>query len=229
MELICELSSTTATVAAGAVEGEGSGRGGGPARPAAGPGMDGDRGNRVRPGTSCARERAVVRAVMARLAVPADLDDANHRREATPGSGALAGTGRSRPRWLPHITLRPGHQGPHLHADRSHGGGAHHLAAGDAGRGAQLGLPLHLDARQHLHPPGPALARPGLGGRRVHAVRGRPRAQPGRRPADHVRDRRTPRPDRVDPRRPLRLRRRPPRRVGNGAFDSARTTSTARC
>ena len=40
---------------------------------------------------------------------------------------------------------------------------------------------------------------PGLGGRRVHAVRRRPRADRGRQPADHVRDRRPTRPHRVDP------------------------------
>ena len=39
------------------------------------------------------------------------------------------------------------------------------------GRRAQLGLPLHVDARLHVHPPGAALPRPGLGGRRVHPVR----------------------------------------------------------
>ena len=38
------------------------------------------------------------------------------------------------------------HQGPDLHADRRDGGRADHLAAGDARRGTQLGLPLHLDA-----------------------------------------------------------------------------------
>ena len=79
---------------------------------------------------------------------------------------------------------------------------------GDAGRRAQLGLPLHLDARLDLHPAGAALPQPRLGGRRVHAVRRRPRAQRGRRAADHVRDRRAARPDRVHARRPLRLRRR---------------------
>ena len=45
------------------------------------------------------------------------------------------------------------------------------------GRRAQLGLPLHLDARLDVHAPGAAPARAGLGGRRVHAVRRRPRAQ----------------------------------------------------
>jgi GH15 family glucan-1,4-alpha-glucosidase len=42
--------------------------------------------------------------------------------------------------------------------------GAHDVAAGDARRRAQLGLPLHLDARRHLHPAGAALAPARLGG-----------------------------------------------------------------
>ena len=82
------------------------------------------------------------------------------------------------------------------------------LAARDARRRAQLGLPLRLDARRDVHPAGAALAQPRLGGRGVHAVRRRPRAQRRRRDADHVRDRRAARPDRVHARRPLRLRRR---------------------
>src|SRR5215208_456381 len=124
---------------------------------------------------------------------------------------ARAGPASRPPLAGPDPALRPGHQGPHLHAHRSDGGRAHHLAARDPRRGAQLGLPLHLDAGHHLHPAGAALAQPGLGGRRVHGVRRRPRMQPGRRAPDHVRDRRAPGPDRVDPRRPLRLRRRPSR------------------
>src|SRR5215208_1162083 len=124
---------------------------------------------------------------------------------------ARAGPASRPPLAGPDPALRPGHQGPHLHAHRSDGGRAHHLAARDPRRGAQLGLPLHLDAGHHLHPAGAALAQPGLGSRRVHGVRRRPGAQRGRRAADHVRDRRTPGPDRVDPRRPLRLRRRPSR------------------
>ena len=74
------------------------------------------------------------------------------------------------------------------------------------GRRAQLGLPLHLDARHHVHAAGAALPEPRLGGRRVHAVRRRPRAEPGRQPADHVRHRRPARPHRVHPRRAVRLR-----------------------
>ena len=138
-------------------------------------------------------------------------------------SGATGCT-RARPvdhRWrAADPALGAGDQGSHLHAHRRDGRGADHLAARDAGRRAQLGLPLHLDARLDVHAPGAALPQPGLGGRRVHAVRRRPRAERGRRAADHVRDRRAARPDRVDPRRAVRAT--PgahPVRIGNGAFD----------
>ena len=67
-----------------------------------------------------------------------------------------------------------------------------------------------MDARRHLHAAGAALAQPRLGGRGVHAVRRRPRAQRRRRDADHVRDRRPARPHRVHARRPLGVRRRAP-------------------
>ena len=107
----------------------------------------------------------------------------------------------------PRPALGADDQGPDLHADRRDGGGAHDLAARDARRRAQLGLPLHLDARHDLHAAGAAPAQPRLGGRRVHAVRRRRRAHRGRIAADHVRDRRAARPDRVDAGRPVRLRR----------------------
>ena len=104
--------------------------------------------------------------------------------------------------------LDPDDQGPDVHADRRDRRRADDLAARDARRRAQLGLPLRLDARRDVHAAGAALAQPRLGGRGVHAVRRRPRAQRRRRDADHVRDRRAARPDRVHARRPLRLRRR---------------------
>ena len=124
-------------------------------------------------------------------------------------SGARGSTRARLPdhRWRePIAALGAGDQGPDLHADRRDRRRADDLAARDAGRRAQLGLPLHLDARLDLHAAGAALAQPRLGGRRVHAVRRRPRAQRRRRAADHVRDRRPARPHRVHPRRPLRLR-----------------------
>ena len=77
----------------------------------------------------------------------------------------------------PDPALRAGDQGPHLHADRRDRRRAHDLAPGDARRRAQLGLPLHVDARHDLHAAGAALAEPRLGGRRVHAVRRRPRGR----------------------------------------------------
>ena len=58
-----------------------------------------------------------------------------------------------------------------------HRRGADDVAARDAGRRAQLGLPLHVAARLDLHAAGAALPQPRLGGRGVHAVRRRPRAQ----------------------------------------------------
>ena len=144
---------------------------------------------------------------------PQNIDEANARLAATTRYWR-DWLHRARPidhRWrAADRALGAGDQGPDLHADRRDGRGAHHVAARDAGRGAQLGLPLHLDPRLDLHAAGAALPQPGLGGRRVHAVRRRPRAQRGRRAADHVRDRRAPRPDRVHARRALRVRRSPP-------------------
>src|SRR5438876_971770 len=99
-------------------------------------------------------------------------------------------------------------QGTHLHADGGDGGCAHHIAAGDTGRRAQLGLPLHMDSGHDLHAASPPHAQPGLGGRRVHAIRRRCRGHRGRLAADHVRDRRPPRPDGVHARPDDGLRRR---------------------
>ena len=157
------------------------------------------------------------------LASPADVDDAAARIDDD--RALLAQLGRSRARARPPVAradpaLGARDQGPDLHADRRDRRRAHHLAAGDPGRRAQLGLPLHVDPRLDVHAAGAALAEPRLGGRRVHAVHRRPRAQRRRLAADHVRHRRSPRPHRDDARRPLGLRRaRGPVRIGNGAFD----------
>ena len=96
--------------------------------------------------------------------------DAVLARLARPGADPRPSLARSDP------ALGAHDQGPDVHADRRDGRRAHDLAAGDAGRRAQLGLPLHLDARHDLHAAGAPLAQPRLGGRRVHAVRRRPRA-----------------------------------------------------
>ena len=145
------------------------------------------------------------------LKSPADVEEAERRLAATVhfwrawlGQARLPGPPLARPD--PAVGARD--QGPDLHADRGDRGRAHDLAARDPRRRAQLGLPLHLDARLDLHAPGAALPEPRLGGRRVHPVRRRPRGQRGRRAPDHVRDRRSARPDRVDPGPPLGLRRR---------------------
>ena len=145
------------------------------------------------------------------LESPKDVDEANARMAATVGllaRLARAGPARRPPLARAHPALRAGDQGAHLHADRRDGGRGNHVAARDARRRAELGLPLHMDARLHVHAPGAALAAARLGGRRVHAVRRRPRAQFGRGAPDHVRDRRQARPDRGDARRALGLRRR---------------------
>ena len=148
------------------------------------------------------------------LAAPQDIDEANAHLAATTAllaRLACAGAHPRPPLARPDPALGARDQGPHLHADRRDGRGADDVAARDARRRAQLGLPLHLAARLDLHAAGAALPQPRLGGRGVHAVRRRPRAQRRRRAADHVRDRRAARPDRVHARRPLRLRRREPR------------------
>ena len=128
-----------------------------------------------------------------------------------------------------HPALGARDQGTHLHADRRNRGRPDDLAARDARRRAKLGLPLHLDARLDLHPPGAPLPQSGLGGQRVHAVRRRTRAERGRCAADHVRDRRAAGPHRVDSRRPLGIRG-SVARCGSATAPStsARTTSSAR-
>ncbi len=100
-------------------------------------------------------------------------------------------------------------QGADVRADRRARRGPDDVAARDAGRHAQLGLPLHLDARRDVHAQRPALPRPELGGRRLHPVRRRPRAQRGRGAADHVRDRRRAGARGANARPPHRLRGRP--------------------
>ena len=97
-----------------------------------------------------------------------DVEDANRRLDTTTGywrnwlgrreSRTTAGASRSSvPPWPSRGSpiCRPG---PRLRPSR--------LAARDPGRRAQLGLPLHLDARLDLHLAGPALPESRLGGRR---------------------------------------------------------------
>ncbi len=77
-----------------------------------------------------------------------------------------------------------------LRADRSDDRGGHHLAARDARRRPQLGLPLQLDPRLDVHALGAVHARLRLGGQRLLLLRRRRGRGRGGGAADHVRDRR---------------------------------------
>ena len=119
----------------------------------------------------------------------------------------------ARPRRVPRPPLahlppaqRAHAQGALLRAHRRARGGGHDLAARDAGRRAQLGLPLHLDPRRHLHALGPLHARVRLGGQRLLLLHRRRRRGRGATAPDHVRDRRARRAPRGDARPPVRLR-----------------------
>ena len=94
------------------------------------------------------------------LLTPADVDDATARLDATVRFWRdwLARARICRPpmaRGDP--ALGAGDQGPDVHADRGDRRGVDHVAARDAGRRAQLGLPLHVDARLDVHAAGAAL------------------------------------------------------------------------
>ena len=70
--------------------------------------------------------------------------------------------------WRAHLPAQRAHaQGPDLRADRRAGRRGDHLAARDARRRAQLGLPLHLDARLDVRAVGPVHPRLRLGGQRL--------------------------------------------------------------
>ena len=90
-------------------------------------------------------------------------------------------------------------------------------------------VPVHVDARLDVHPAGVALPEPRLGGRRVHAVHRRRRADGERCPADHVRHSMA---GATSPRRCARTCR-ATRRARSGSATvpstSARTTCSARC
>ena len=85
-------------------------------------------------------------------------------------------------------------------------GGRDDLAARDARRGAQLGLPLHVDPRRDLRAVGPLHARLRLGGERLLPLPRRHRRGRAGEAADHVRGRRRGGAARDDPRPSLRLR-----------------------
>jgi hypothetical protein len=83
------------------------------------------------------------------LTAPADVAEANACIDATTqflAEVAAAGAGRRSSLPAGPGAVGVGDQGPHLHADRGDRGCADHVAAGDARRRAQLGLPVHMDA-----------------------------------------------------------------------------------
>ena len=134
----------------------------------------------------------------------------------------------------PSPALRPDAEGPDVLPDRRRDRRAHHLAAGDPRRRAQLGLPLHLDPGRHLHPLGDAHPRLRLRGDRLHGLViadiYRENVTQGSSAADHVRDRRRAGPggvDRSTTSRATRAR----GRFGSGTprTSSGRTTSTGPC
>ncbi len=84
---------------------------------------------------------------------------------------------------------RPDAEGARLRTDGRADRGVHHVAARDARRRAQLGLPLHLDPRLHVHAVGALHARLRLGGQRLLLLHRRRRRE-GREVPDHVWDRR---------------------------------------
>ena len=144
---------------------------------------------RGRPGEGQARaQTGRADLLLALLGRGARVAGEPRRRQRTPGHDrrllARLAEPRAHPRpplARPDPALGAGDQGPHVHADRRDGRGAHDLAAGDARRRTQLGLPLHVAARLDLHAAGAALPEPRLGGRGVHAVRRRSRAERRRR------------------------------------------------
>ena len=118
------------------------------------------------------------------LDVPQDVDEANAR---------LAATARYWRRWLGRARLPDHRWRDPIQRSALAIKGLTYMPTGATvaapttslpetpGRQSQLGLPLHLDPRLDVHAAGAALPQPGLGGRGVHAVRLRPRAERGRR------------------------------------------------
>ena len=130
---------------------------------------DRDRG-RTRPGAARAagRRAALLRALVGRdvAPAPANVDEANAQLGATTRFWrSLAGAcADPRPRaGAADPALGARDQGAHVHADGGDRRGADDIAAGDPGRGAQLGLPLHVDSRLDVHAAGAALPRTSTG------------------------------------------------------------------
>ena len=194
-----------------------------PDRPAGDQHGVGDRGQLgqgpPRPGGGRAALRVCALSWAEGLAVPSDMDDVGRRLTATTRFGVPGADGPASPtnRWRPHIqrsalvikglTYMPTGRRRRFTTSLPETGGS---ATGTTATPGCATAPS---------PSSPAPARPGLGGRRVHAVRRRRRVQPGRRPAGYVRD--------IDGRRDLTESTRddlsatlaPALSAGNGAFD----------
>ncbi len=116
-------------------------------------------------------------------------------------------------------------QGPVLRAHRRAGGRGHHVAARDPRRRAQLGLPLHLDPRRHLHALGPLHARASTG-RRTTSSTSSPTWPRARSPSSRsctASAASTSCPRRARPPRPAT---RAPRRCGSATAPTTRTSTT---
>ena len=155
----------------------------------------------------------VLRAVLERARRPRHLPG-GVRPDGLDGA-PLAALARSRRVPRPPVARRPAAlgadaQGSHLRADRRDRRGRDDLAARDARRRAQLGLPLLVDPRLDLRSLGPLHARLRLGGQRLLLLRRRRRRRRAGHAADHVRHRRPRRAARAHARPPLGLRGRAP-------------------
>ena len=124
-----------------------------------------------------------------------------------------------------HRAQRARAQGPELRADRRDHGGEHDVAARDARRRAQLGLPLHVDPRHRVHAARAARSRLRLGGVRVLRVHPR-RARAATRPGSEASTSRSCTASAARPTSPSTrsttspgTRNSRPVRIGNGAYD----------
>ena len=182
-----------------------------------------------------------VRYQRAQLGTLADTAEVGRGVRAAPAAHGRLLAPLARGRQLPGpplarlpAALGPGPQGPHLRADRRPDRGAHHLPARDPRRRAQLGLPLHLDPRRHLHPLGDAHPRASTTRRRTSWAGWRTSTRRTcRRPRPGCRSCTGSAASRTSPRRPsttsAATRAPSPSASEMPPTTSDRTTSTARC